>query len=163
MSTKNTYKVGDILVDSDQIYKIYEIKDGLIHYKPVWHKEDRHESLTCTIPEENVFKAGMRRPLTIEQIEEFLAELKKIDTTDKLIDYKLVKETLFLNDPTKTAPLLRLLWNNKGKGETYSRTDEDMLSAIMKHLVEEVALVLKITPEEARQKIEKMGKKVKTA
>ena len=162
MNTKNTYKVGEILVDSDQIYKIYEIKEGLIYYRPLDHK-DRHESLTCTIPEENVFKAGMRRLLTPEQINEFLSELKKIDTTDKLIDYKMVKETLFLNDPIKTAPLLRLLWNNKGKGDTYSRTDEDMLGAIMKHLIEEIALVLKITPEEARLKIEKMGKKIKTA
>lgn len=161
MNTKNTYKVGDILVDSDQIYKIYEIKSGLVHYRPI-ARSDRHESLTCTIPEENIFKAGMRRPLTADQIDEFLSQLKKEDTTDKLIDYKLVKETLFLNDPTKTAPLLRLLWNNKGKGDVYSRTDEDMLSAIMKHLIEEVALVLKITPEKAKQKIEKMGKKIKT-
>ena len=40
---------------------------------------------------------------------------------------------------------------------------KSILRAIMKHLIEEIALVLKITPEEARLKIEKMGKKIKTA
>ena len=161
MTTKNTYKVGDVIVDSDQIYKIYEMKEGLVYYKPL-HLNDKHNSLTCSIPEANLFKAGLRRPLTEEQVEHFLIELKGINVGEQLIDYKMVKETIFLNDPSKTAPILKLLWENKGKGDVYSRTDEDLLGAIISHLADEIALVLKITPEEAKRKIEKSGKKAKT-
>ena len=165
---KNSIKVGDLLVDSDQIYKVYSVEhdgkeeDGknrkLLNYRPL-SRDGKHDSLTCSIPEVNMFKAGLRRPLTKEQIELFMEELQK-KTDDSLgIDYKLVKEVLFLNDPLKTAPLLKQLWENKGKGDVYSRTDEELLESILHHLVAEIAMVLNISEEKALQKIEKSGKK----
>lgn len=156
MNKTGVFNVGDLISDSDQIYKIYKIAGDAIFYKPRV-PENRHSSLDCSIPIVDALKSGTRPLLSKTEVNDFFDYLNKIEVSEDEVDYKTIKDVLYLNNPLKTAPTLKLLLRNKAKTGVLSRVDQDLLEKITAHLAEEISLVTKTPPEQIRSKI--FGKK----
>ena len=159
---KNTalFRVGEKIIDSDQIYLVYEIKNQkisasetreYIYYKPLGSTGPR---MTGAIPSNNAQKAGLRKLMSKNEIDEFIKTAKKIKPLE-IIDYKIYKDILCLNDPVKTLPLLKALWiKKKEMNETFSRADQEILETIMTHLINEISFVTKADIEIVRKKLQ---------
>jgi len=160
MKSTGVFKVGEKIIDSEHIYLIYEIKNEKVSasenreylcYKPISASGPR---MTGSIPTDNVSKAGLRKLMSKSEVEEFLKTAKKIRPLE-VIDYKLCKDTLSMNDPLKTLPLLKALWTKKKElNETFSKSDQEILETIMSHLVNEFSYVTKTDAEVVRKKLQ---------
>lgn len=154
------FKVGEKIIDSDHIYLVYEIKNQKIsasesreylYYKPLNNSGPR---MTGAIPTNNAQKAGLRKLMSKSEIEAFMKTIKKTSPLE-VIDYKLYKDILCLNDPVKTLPLLKALWlKKKEMNETFSRSDQEILESIMTHLVNEFSYVTKTEADAVRKKLQ---------
>ena len=60
-------KVGDFIVDFENIYKIYDEKDGFFFYH---HLEGDKATSTSSLPKANLVKSGFRHLQTKEDIKE---------------------------------------------------------------------------------------------
>jgi len=160
---KNTsgFRVGEKIIDSDHIYLIYEIKNQKISasenreylcYKPLTASSGPR--MTASIPTNNAQKAGLRKLMSKAEVEAFMKMVKKTEPLE-IIDYKVYKDILCLNDPVKTLPLLKALWLKKKElNETFSRSDQEILENIMAHLVNEFSFVTKTEADVVRKKLQ---------
>ncbi|MEK7527774.1 MAG: hypothetical protein AAB574_01980 [Patescibacteria group bacterium] len=148
----NDFTVGDYIVDFENIYQIYAAKSqkdlkGVYHqcffYRPTQSSE-RDKSVTASVPVENVAKSGLRHLISKDEVKEFFKLLSKPLDTTLLFEPKLTKEALYLNDPIKTVPILKLLFQNKIQtAEKFARTNSEVMEGIVKHLSDEIAFVSK--------------------
>jgi RNA polymerase-interacting CarD/CdnL/TRCF family regulator len=160
MKSTSGFSVGEKIIDSDHIYLVYEIKNQKVsasesreylYYKPLSNSGPR---MTGAIPTNNAQKAGLRKLMSKSEIEGFLKTIKKTSPLE-IIDYKIYKDILCLNDPVKTLPLLKALWiKKKEMNETFSRSDQEILETIMTHLVNEFSFVTKTDPDVVRKKLQ---------
>jgi len=104
------FKVGDYIVDFENIYLIYDEKDGFFFYH---HLEGDKATSTSSLPVTNMIKSGFRHLINTQNIKEFFAELNKVLPDDSVFENKLIKESLYLNDPIKNALTLKFLYKNK--------------------------------------------------
>ena len=152
MKNMTVFSVGELISDSEQIYKIHKIDNGVMYYKPRV-VEERHDSVECSIPMANADRAGIRKLLSKSDIDSFFEYLGKIDVSGTTVDYKSVKDVLSINDPLKTVPILKLLLKNKAGAANFSRSDEDLLGKILVHLTDEMSLITGVAQEKIRSKI----------
>lgn len=160
MKNVSGFRVGEKIIDSEHIYLVYEIKNEKISasetreylcYKPLTTSGPR---MTGAIPTNNAQRAGLRKLMSKIEIEEFMKMVKKVKPLE-IIDYKMYKDTLSMNDPVKTLPLLKALWMKKKEmNETFSRADQEILETIMAHLISEFSYVTKAGVDVVRKKLQ---------
>lgn len=160
MKDKNLFKVGDKIVDFGQVYRIFKIKkqkdakgkeEKVIFFKPYFKtKEDR--TLICSIPANNIEQAHIRRPISKKELRELLGELSQKTNIENPINISGAREILNLNDPHKTARVLKSLWIEKND-KSLTKTRESVFRLSMKRLVEEVAFINGVSIEKARKQI----------
>ncbi|MBI2465438.1 hypothetical protein HYV64_04825 [Candidatus Shapirobacteria bacterium] len=153
MTPKNTNKIGNYLIDSNQVYSIYKIENDRLFYRPAV-SGGNHPSVTGSIPEANIAMAGFRPLLSAEEIKTFFTQLIKVRPATEPIDSKLFKELLINNNPLEIIPLLKQLWKTKNLPNTnFSGTNRDTLEDIISHLTLEFSLATKKSPDSIRKKI----------
>jgi RNA polymerase-interacting CarD/CdnL/TRCF family regulator len=170
MNDVQQFKVGDKIVDYGQVYRIFKIKEDrvfngkkedCIFYKP-YFKADKSQSLVCSIPENNIEEANLRKPVSKKKINEVLKILSKKPNGEIKITLKEAEACFKENDPVETARLLRLLWLEKQDEEKkgLATRKKMMYQNAMRSLVEEISVVQKIGLKKARKKIRRRLKKI---
>lgn len=135
------FKVGDFIIDFENIYSIYDEKDGFFFYHTI---EGDKASSTSSLPVANMTKSGFRHLISAKDIKEFFAELAKALPENSIFENKLVKESLYLNDPIKNALTLKFLYKNKKElGEKFLKSNQEIINSITNHLTKEISFVLK--------------------
>lgn len=164
------FKVGDKIVDFGQVHRIFKIKkkkgpkgeeEKVICYR-YYYKISTNRGLSFSIPVKNLEKTNIRRPISKKRLREFLKELAKMPEKKKSTSTTKAKSDLTLNDPFKTARILKNFWLDKNDESTkFGKAKQDILGLAMKRLVEEVALVFGISVTKARKKIKRALRKGK--
>jgi RNA polymerase-interacting CarD/CdnL/TRCF family regulator len=135
------FKVGDIIVDFENIYNIYDEKDGFFFYH---HLEGDKATSTSSLPKANLAKSGFRHLQTKEEIKEFYKELEKKLPAESILENKLIKETLYLDSPIKNAIILKQLYKNKVElGEKFLKSNQELINVISAHLAKEISYIQK--------------------
>ena len=148
--TKNLFALNDYIVDFENIYQIFEQKNQknysgqnieYFFYRSV-SPNSRDQQIICSTPIQNIAKSGLRHLITSQNAKDFYKQLEeKIDETN-LIDPKLIKETLYLNDLPKNLNILKQLFAEKNKApETFSRANKELTENILNHTCDEIAFV----------------------
>jgi len=154
---QNLAKVGDMIIDSDQINVITKIDNGLVFFSPLIKDVNVGKGeVICSIPTDNFSKAGIRFLLTKDEVKAFLKDL----TTQKPLNIPVytnknnnsLKEYLYLNNPTKTGQLLIFL-NHRQKDIPLSKFDQIIFDQAICHLAEEIAAVNETNLEVAKKQI----------
>ena len=155
---KNNLKVGDRIIDSDQIYVIFKIESGKIFYQQM--AEVNRGGGTGSIPMDNLAQACIRPLMAKPEAKIFLENLAyekpleaPISTNTKVNNGAFLKDILYLNNPTRTAKLLvhlSLIKSNTGK---LSYLDQSIFDQGLNHLSNEIAIVMGISVEKIREKI----------
>lgn len=134
----STFIVGDLLIDSSIIYQIFSIdhsldstSDDTIHYQPI---SGTDKIFTASIPAKNLFKSGLRRLMTKQDIAEFFSNFSLPLNGDYHYDPKLVKEDILANQPLKLIPHLQYLRSVA----TPTRGDSELFSVMVHHLCLEI-------------------------
>lgn len=147
-------KVGDKIIDYDQINVVFKIEDDIIHYESLV-KGEKNKSLQSAISSKNFKKAGIRFLMAKKQVQEFLASLSDQMLLDMPINTNKnnnLKEILYLNDPIKTGQLLKFLWQRR-ELPIYTKADQIIFDQAINHLSNEISVVEKISLEKAKSKI----------
>lgn len=135
------FKVGDYIVDFENIYFIYDEKDGFFFYH---HLEGDKATSTSSLPKANLVKSGFRHLQTKEEIKEFFTELSKDLPADSVLENKLIKEALYLDSPVKNAVILKQLYKNKTElGEKFLKSNQELINVISAHLAKEISFIQK--------------------
>lgn len=141
------FRVGDYIIDSEQIFVISKIDKDRLYYLPANAEDDKYHSVSGSIPLANALSSGFRTLITPSEIRSFFKQLTQkqpIREPPEPIDPKNYKEFICQNDPFKTIPLLQQLWITKNKIDaTFSSNNRLTLEAITNHLAEEFSLVTK--------------------
>lgn len=153
MALTDTFNVGDYIIDSDQIFVVSKIDQNRLHYRPT-KAEGRYQSVTGSIPVQNVTSSGFRSLLTAKDFNTFITQLSLAKASLEPIDPKFFKELLCQNDPFKIIPLLKQLWIHKNNpAVNFSGSNRDTLENILCHLTDEFSLVTGRSPESIRTRI----------
>ena len=162
MKMKNKYKVGDKIVELGQVFRIFKIKeekidDGklgkVIYFKPYYKTEDIR-SITCSIPAKSIEKTFIRRPISIEELNNLVVLLKKRRRDETEIDVNKAKMLLKTNDPADAVKLIYILQKEmKREKENFSKSKKGIFKDAIDLLVQEFALVGKISLDKARENI----------
>ncbi len=135
------FKVGDFIVDFENIYQIYDEKNGFFFYH---NTESDKASSTSSLPKANLIKSGFRHLQSKEEIKTFFTELQKALPDDSIFENKLVKEALYLDNPIKNAIILKQLYKNKVElGEKFLKSNQEIINSIVNHLAKEISFILK--------------------
>jgi len=152
---KNNLRVGDRIVDSDQIYEIFKIEENKIFYKPLGNN-----GCTGSIPIGNLAQACIRPLMTKPEIKLFLENLSyekpveiPFSASAKVNNGMFLKDILYLNNPDRTAKLLIHLSILKRDTEKLSYSDQAIFEQSLNHLSEEIALVTNNSVDQIREKI----------
>ena len=147
------FKVGDYIIDSEQIYAITDIKDGRLFYRPVKDAVS-NSNVTGSIPVQNAVPAGFRRLLSSDEITTFFKTLAGADSKE-VIEQKFYREIICQNDPTKTIPLLYQLSpkSNNGVPVISSSNNKYTFNTLIDHISEEFSLTGKKPVDFYKQKI----------
>ncbi len=167
MKNIKNFSVGDKIIKFNKVYIIFkiikqQIKDKtekIISCKPFF-KTERKNSLTLSIPVENLDKTNIRKPISKKELKRLLTELSKTSDREIPIDLEKINKELNLKDPNIHIEVLKCLWKEKNDETiSFTKTRSNMLGSTIKLLLEEVALVSGISLKEAEQKIKKALKK----
>jgi RNA polymerase-interacting CarD/CdnL/TRCF family regulator len=150
------FRVGDYIIDSEQIYIISQLDKDRLYYVPA-NTKDKNQTVTGSIPLANAISSGFRTLITAAEIKTFFKQLAQkqivVEPTEP-IDPKNYKEFICQNDPFKTIPLLQQLWITKNRLDaTFSSNNRLTLEAITSHLAEEFSLVIKKPADSLKAKI----------
>lgn len=151
------FRVGDYIIDSEQIFVISKIDQNRLYYLPANADDDKYQTVSGSIPLANALSSGFRTLITPAEIKDFfkqLAQKQPIVEPEEPIDPKNYKEFICQNDPFKTIPLLQQLWITKNRIDaTFSSNNRLTLEAITSHLAEEFSLVTKRSTSSIKDKI----------
>ncbi len=159
-----TFKVGDKIVDSGQVYRIFKIeeeevaksgKEKVIYFK-FYYRTERNKSLICSIPVKNVDLAGIRKPVSKDKIKKLLRKLSEKEAKKEPVSPTWAKEQLRLNKAGATAKILkRLSLEKQDESTNFTGNNQDLLKLSLERLVEEIAFVLGISVVQAGEKVKK--------
>jgi len=155
--------VGDNIIDNFQVYTVKKVvdqvdgkgqTDTVIYYSP----NTSNVELICSIPLKNFSEASLRKLITKEELKGLLHDLSDKAADEVWIDNnaKNGKEILYLNNPTKTARLLKNLWQKKKNNVVnYLKSDQEIFETALNHIVDEVVLVCNDTKVKVKEMIMK--------
>ncbi len=159
-NTSPDFSVGDYIINFESIYQIIDQKEqGDINgktvtyfcYKPV---EDNHQSATYSTPVNNISKSGFRHLIDKKQIESILEEAAIKIVKSVINDYKNVKDVIYLNNPSKNLSIVKqLLFEKNTNSKKFTKTDNDTIDFIIKHLAKEIAFVSKKDFEKVQKQL----------
>jgi RNA polymerase-interacting CarD/CdnL/TRCF family regulator len=149
-------KVGEMIIDFDQISVVSKIEDDLVFYYPLT-KDLNKSNVTSSIPLNNLSKAGIRSLFSKNDIKDLLKNLTKQEPLDipsytNKNNNNNLKEYLYLNDPSKTGQLLIYLALRQ-KTPDYSKSDQLIFDQALDHLSQEVSVVNNISLDVAQKQI----------
>ncbi len=158
---KNTFSVGDYIIDFENIYQISSQEDqedcsgktlSYFFYKPI--EATNQNVTTYSTPTGNIYKSGLRPLISLDVAKKLYKEAEEKIDKEAILDYKLIKETLYQNDPGKSLIILKQLFLEKEKvAEAFSRTNKEILESILKHLTSEIAFVTEKSLDKVREKL----------
>lgn len=137
--------VGEYITDFFSIYQITAVKQRVgikgkeetcIYHEPVQGSDKR---FTASIPIGNLKKAGIRKLLSKEEIEQIIGDLKNL-VVESEYNTITAKEEVYQNEPRRIVSVLIYFW---GKIGTLGKADKDLTEQIMEHLCREIAMVTK--------------------
>lgn len=155
--SNNSFKVGDKIIDSDQVYVIFKIENDKIFYCPF---DKKKSNCTGSIPIENLDQACIRHLMTKNEVADFLKSLTKVKpiemaqpATTRNNNGAFLKDILYSNDVNKTAKLLVYLSNLKQNSPKLVYSDQSVYDQALNHLAEEISVVMNTSIDQAREKI----------
>jgi len=158
---KVKFKVGSKLIEGGRVYNVYKIKkekvlektQRIIHYRP-FYMNCRNDDIDCSIPESNLDQTDMREPVTKKEIRKILRSLSVKSGERKRINPPEAKTSLYLNDIHKTFDVIKSYWGEKKQnGSEFTKVKKDILGSGTDRAVEEVAYIIGISLDNAKQKI----------
>lgn len=157
---KNNFSIGDYIIDFENIYKITSQKDNkdfsgktlsYFFYEPV---DSSNQKTTYSTPVDNIFKSGLRPLISQDIVKKLYKEAEEKIDHDAILDFKLIKETLYQNDPGKSLIILKQLFLEREKtAEKFSRTNKEILESILKHISNEISFVTDKPIEKVSEKL----------
>ena len=157
-------KVGNILIENGNVYKVYKItveeisskSERILYYRPL-SKKSGIESLECSIPENSLLVSNMRMLSSKAEIDNFFKTLSSNDfLSTEEIDTDNAIKLLALNNIQKTALVIKYYWKEIVKSNAVTtKTMRDVFEKSINSILDEVSLVTGETPEKTRVKIEK--------
>ncbi|MGI6278736.1 MAG: hypothetical protein ACOYJ8_02960 [Patescibacteria group bacterium] len=159
-------KVGDKIIDFGRVYRIFKINKKkksspgrLIHFRP-FYKKVNNRDLICTIPEENLSKTNMRRPLKKKEIKELLKDfLSPLDSAES-VNYDQAKKVIATNDLSAMINSTKnLYYSRKIEGKDFTVSQKRIFNSLIGRIAEESAFILGKKPEEIKEKINNSLKK----
>jgi RNA polymerase-interacting CarD/CdnL/TRCF family regulator len=157
-------KVGDRVIDAGRVYRIFKIKKarntGGEKVKTIWFKpqfeKGNGSGIIRSIPLESVKDAGIRRPISKQELKEVFEILEKKIRRRK-VKLSNLKSKLNENKPEVTAWLLKRLWLDKEDEEvSFSPTKKRLYGKALRRLSEEAAYIKGTTQEKAQESIKKI-------
>ena len=155
---KNNLKVGDRIIDSDQVYVIFKIEGGKIFYQQL--EGTSRGGGTGSIPMDNLDQACIRPLMTKSEVNFFFENLDNekpldvpVNANAKVNNGAFLKDILYLNNPNKTAKLLIHLSLVKSSIGKLSYLDQSIFDQGLNHLCDEIAIVTETSKEKIREKI----------
>jgi RNA polymerase-interacting CarD/CdnL/TRCF family regulator len=149
---KNTFSIGDYIIDFENIYQIFEQKsqknysgkeDQYFFYRSS-KSDNKNQPIVCSTPIDNIAKSGLRHLITPQDVKAFYQKLEEKYDGTNLIDPKLIKEILYSNEPLKNLDILKQLYSEKNKTpDSFSRANKELTENILNHICDEVAFVSK--------------------
>ena len=162
MAKKINFKVGDKIVDSGQVSRIFKIKkqkndDGelerVVYFKP-YYPNTKNSGVICSIPLKNIEKTEIRKPLSTDEVKRLFRKLKKRKKFEENTDINKTKELLKGNDPVTNVDLIRILWiEKKHNAEYFSKNKRDVYNLAIDRFAQEFALVKGLSLEKAKERV----------
>jgi RNA polymerase-interacting CarD/CdnL/TRCF family regulator len=159
---KKKYKIGDNIIELGKVFRIFKIgreknNDGqyerVIYFKP-YFDDKLSKGLTCSIPVKNINRANIRKPINKKMLSELLLKLKKSRIALNISQIAELKKYLNSSDPSDTVELIKLLYKEKkNKPDNFSSNKKYMLNLSLDKIVQEFALVGRVSLEKARENI----------
>jgi RNA polymerase-interacting CarD/CdnL/TRCF family regulator len=161
MLIKKKLRIGNKLIEGGKVYKIFKIsfedsngkRERTIHYRPHYQGTNT-DTLVCSIPECNMEHTDIRIPIKKSEMGQLLKYLSKRSNKKWEVDVVNAKTILNLNDVHETARVAKVFWREKMKKDVnFTKTKKDVLESAIDRMVEEVALVIGISVNTAKEKI----------
>lgn len=159
---KKKYKVGDKIVEIGQVFRIFKIKrekngegeyERVIYFKPYYNTKYATD-LVCSIPEKNIDKTHIRKPISRGELKVLFQKLKKRKRIADFPSITKTKENLKSADLSDTINVLKILYREKKKKpESFTKSKKEVLNSALDKVVQEFALVSGASLEKARKKI----------
>jgi len=151
----NVCKIGDHIIDHERIYVIFEVKDGVVYFKPIGNENSTKE-YSCSIPMPNLTKAGFRKVLTKSEAKKIMQGLSDVRVKPEIFDIKSAKETQYANDWVKNIALIESIQQgDEETGDAFSKAGREMADTVMSHMANEIAFVTGNSVKKVRQIISK--------
>ena len=157
----DTIKIGSKIIEGGTAYEVFKIEKSkkgngdttLVYYRPYFNISNNSD-IVCSIPEHNISPPEMRKPSSKIEIEEVFVYLSKKSNGNIEVDIMKSKDILRQNSLTQTAEVLKEVFREKkSKGEEFSKSKKDLLEASISKMVEEIALVYRVSLATAEKKI----------
>lgn len=157
-----TFKENDVLIEFGTVYKVFKVEkqknledeiEPFIFYKPYFTTK-QNQSIVCSIPVRSLDKTNKRKPLPKKDIIQLLTILTQPPTVKEPVNISRARGILESNNANKIAKLAKRLWLEKNQPDkNFSKSKNSIYQQAMKHLAQEVAVVLNLVPEKAKEKI----------
>lgn len=162
MDLQTHVKVGDKLVDYDNIFEVFKIKkekttntdsENVVYFKPFF-KNDRDTGLVCSIPQSSLSQTNIRKPVSHGKMREVIISLNKSIRLTYIPDANELKEMMKDNDPENLVRILKIIQREKkSKDNVISRSKKIIYDQAIKRLSREYAYVGKMSESKAQEKI----------
>ncbi|KKQ42083.1 MAG: hypothetical protein US60_C0024G0012 [Microgenomates group bacterium GW2011_GWC1_37_8] len=163
MIKKKKYKIGDNIIELGKVFRIFKIKkeknsqgsyEPVIYFRP-YYDDKTSEGVVCSIPVKNINVAEIRKPINKRMLNELILSLKERIIIVNFSPITELKEQLNSNNPIDTVELIKLLHKEKKvKLGNFSSSKKYILNLSMDKIVQEFALVGRVSLEQARNNID---------
>ncbi|MBU0570265.1 hypothetical protein KKB40_05850 [Patescibacteria group bacterium] len=163
MKKKKKFVVGDKIIESGQVYKIFKIakrKDSnnkiteTVYFKPHF-KFQANSTLTCSVPYENLEMSEIRKPVSKEKMEFFIRRLSNKNGVKIFLDMNKAKLLLKSSNLADTVRIIRKLCKEKNMhDQSLSKSKRDILNLAIDRLTQELAAVEGLALRTAMEKID---------
>ncbi len=161
MDKRKRIRVGSKLVEMGCVYRVFKIEkrrdngasQRIIFYEQFFPKPESM-MVKCSIPEYSFEEANIRQPIQKKEVRTVLRNLSAKDTNEDGLDDVKAKEDVKLNDIHITTGVAKMYWSaQKASEDDFPKKKRDILDCAICRMEEEIAVVLKISPNTARERI----------
>jgi len=161
MDKRKRIRVGSKLVEMGCVYRVFKIEkrrengssQRIIYYEQYYPKPDSM-MIKCSIPEYNFEEANIRQPIPKKEVKTVLNNLSAKEANGDGLDDVKAKEDVKLNDIHITTGVAKTYWYAKKDTEVdFPKKRKDILECAICRMEEEIAVVLKVSPSTARDRI----------